>query len=577
MRLQGWHQMGSFGKCGLLVVALFGYTTLVSCTSITSSSDLQITDNEVVESSFPYDPLVYHLDLAILAYQIYGQSLIWPFDPYYEERSNRDNDRKKMMAKVKSWATQQGVFQSDKNLGLDGYRGPGSLNGFANNTTHDPIIYDYSLIDPWNDAITNAEGKWIEYLTPSVITADIKETRVCYRPSGASLGAAATATIDHKHTNLSPNADGYLLAFEGGTGDKGEFGQPASQSLMGFILTREKAGGRYDVHISFRGSRSGSAGRAALQALKDRNASGNPDWITDLGYNRLSPNGGGAYISTAGAVHRGFAKSVRSIMPTLMHCLSEVPSLKDGAEPDNIYVTGHSLGGALAQHFVSSILMGNQYGPNATGAKLPVALRSWPWTNIKLITYSAPRAGDEIFAKTLTVDKLQSEYFSSSIRPIDPRAIKVTDKQILTRLMDKNRPAAFRVLNSKDPISTEKIAGGKHVGKTVYVNRASALSSLGKPDFSAHQQNQVRDYMLNSLQDSRVPKLAIRYVPMIGYNPQFDEKSKGSVVEIEKLTEATKAYYRNKNIWFNFSKFDENVKLRRAIRDTPEVIDATRQ
>ena len=35
--------------------------------------------------SFPYHPLVYHLDLSILAYQLYGQTLVWPFDPYYEE------------------------------------------------------------------------------------------------------------------------------------------------------------------------------------------------------------------------------------------------------------------------------------------------------------------------------------------------------------------------------------------------------------------------------------------------------------------------------------------------------------
>ena len=31
--------------------------------------------------SFPYHPLVYHLDLSILAYHLYGQSLVWPFDP----------------------------------------------------------------------------------------------------------------------------------------------------------------------------------------------------------------------------------------------------------------------------------------------------------------------------------------------------------------------------------------------------------------------------------------------------------------------------------------------------------------
>jgi hypothetical protein len=29
-------------------------------------------------SDFPYNPLVYHMDLSILAYQLYAQSLVWP-------------------------------------------------------------------------------------------------------------------------------------------------------------------------------------------------------------------------------------------------------------------------------------------------------------------------------------------------------------------------------------------------------------------------------------------------------------------------------------------------------------------
>ena len=36
----------------------------------------------------PYHSLVYHLDLSILAYQLYSQSLVWPFDPYYEDLNN---------------------------------------------------------------------------------------------------------------------------------------------------------------------------------------------------------------------------------------------------------------------------------------------------------------------------------------------------------------------------------------------------------------------------------------------------------------------------------------------------------
>lgn len=561
--------MSKYKRSGLLALTAVGCLVLAGCVSILTAPSSKIADSENAKSSFAYNPLVYHLDLAILAYQLYGQSLVWPFDPYYEERSNGDNDRKKMMAKVKTWTGKQGASQVSNKPRLNSFRGPGQLNGFANNNSHDPIIYNYNLIDPWNQAITNADGKWIEYMTPRAITANIKDVRVCYRPIGASLDTAATAKIKRKHSNISANANGYLLAFEGATGDKGEAGQPASQSLMGFIMTREKPSGGYDIHISFRGSRSGSGGRAAFEALNTSNASGNPDWITDLGYNRLTASEGGAYVSNVGEVHRGFTKSMHAIMPTLMHCLAQVPGLKGGVKPDNIYVTGHSLGGALAQHFVSTILLGNQYGPDATGAKLPASLRSWPWKNIKLITYSAPRVGNATFAKYLTEDKLQSEFFSSPFSATDHNAIKVTNQQIIPRLMDKSRPVAFRVLNSKDPITTEKGAGGKHVGKTVYVNPTESWHTGGLPDVSAHEQNTLRDFMLGTLNDNKIPKVAIRYVPMKGYNPEFDEKQKGSIAEMQKLATATKAYYRIRKIWFDHTLFDKNFKLRQEIRSSP--------
>src|SRR5438046_1138929 len=90
--------------------------------------------------TFPYHPLVFELDLAILAYQIHGQSLVWPIDPYYEEHAgSRGTSRDTMMALVRAWAQLRGPAQVAGGAGLDAYRGPGALAGLADNPAHDPI------------------------------------------------------------------------------------------------------------------------------------------------------------------------------------------------------------------------------------------------------------------------------------------------------------------------------------------------------------------------------------------------------------------------------------------------------
>jgi hypothetical protein len=122
-----------------------------------------------------------------------------------------------------------------------------------------------------------------------------------------------------------------MLAFEGSTGDKEEANQPSSQSLLGYVLLRHLPSGKgYDVHIAFRGSRSGSAQRAALEAIKTTDATGNPDWITDLGFRHLPPSEGGSHASTIGKVSRGFAKSTELTSACIFRCLREVDAIKSG-------------------------------------------------------------------------------------------------------------------------------------------------------------------------------------------------------------------------------------------------------
>ncbi|MEP5180576.1 MAG: lipase family protein [Rhizobiaceae bacterium] len=553
---------------GLGLAALLAAT---GCTSNPYEVESNLTPStapqsgRAAQSTFPYNPLIYNLDLAILAYQLYGQSLAWPYDPYYEEHGGTSAQRDATMMRVHTWAGQTGLEQRARPAGLNGYRGPGSLNGFPDNIGHDPIIYSYGNIYPWHNTLTNADGKFTEYLTPKKITAQIKSAFVCYRPAGADAGSSAIKQIEANRGGPASGASNILLAFEGGTGDKGEANQPASQSLMGFVLVREKPGGAYDLHISFRGSRSGSAARAVLEAFSDGRAKGNPDWITDLGYNRLSSGQGAASVSTIGKVHRGFVRSMQSIHPNLFHCLKQAAKIKRGKSPDSLYVTGHSLGGALAQAFVSSVLLGNRYGPDGQGGSMPTALRNWPWKNVKLVSFSAPRIGDEQFARTLTQTKLQSEFFSTQLNPIDTSALRPNDPAILRRLLDKSRPAGFRVLHSKDPITTEKGAGGKHVGKTVYVNKFSVGQIFSAPSFKTHEQRVIRDLMRSNIADNSVPALAMRYRSMSDINPTRDKSKKGSAEELAKMVAAIKKYYANQNIAIDEARFDRHLATRLQI------------
>lgn len=534
----------------------------VLCACATPSIDLspeaaaKVREQDL--AGLPYHPLVYHLDLSILTYQLYSQSLVWPFDPYYEDDAE---GRDALMAAVRAWGGTTGMAQVAAGAGVNGYRGPGLLNGFEDNPAHDPIVYQYSRLHPWSTSITNPAGRWAEYLTPSEITSQISDVHVCYRTTGMPEGNVSREAIPARREDAAPGARDILLAIEGGTGDKGEDGQPASLSLMALALVRAKAGDAFDVHIAFRGSRSGVGSRTALEALSGSEAMGNPDWITDLGYDEVRA----PFITDSGEVSRGISRSVRSIMPQLFECLAFVGNERVTA-PDNIYVTGHSLGGGLAQHFVSSLFRGDPatagiplYG--SSGDEMPESLRGWPWPAIKLITYSAPRVGNEAWARPLTEDQLQMQFFvSGPATPYDREATGITDPEILPRLTDPARPAAYRVLIPTDPITSASVPGGEHVGRSVYTTEPGAFDALAPPDFEAHEPANVRQQLIDTLDDDRVPPTAWAYHEMTEFNPSRDDAAAGSAPEYEKLADAVRDYHVSRDIWFDTLAFDESFE-----------------
>ena len=508
--------------------------------------------------TFPYHPLVYELDLAILAYQVHAQSMTWPIDPFYEEHAvTLGTPRDTMIGLVRAWAQQHAQVDA-----LDAYRGPGVLAALPDNPAHDPIIYDYARIHPWSHTVSNNEDQWTEYLTPDTITRRIRDVYVAARPIGSDGTTIAVTPVPVGRVDSDPDASDVLCAFEGGTGDKGIAGEPASYSLIGYTLARDRGDGGYDVHVAFRGSRSGSAWRAVTEALSENEARGNPDWITDLAWDTIQLG----EVSATGGVDRGFAHALTYAAPAAIQCLATIAQLR-GAAPISIYITGHSLGGALAQHFASAVLLGDTYGPAGAGPAMPVALATWPWTDLKLVTYSAPRAGDYTWASALSRGALASElYDPGPAETVDADARVVLDPGIVARLIDAAQPAAFRVLISTDPITTTHAGGdGTHVGTTVYVNGTSMLDWIGIDNVNDHEPMNVRAKMLAQFADSTIPPVAWDYLPITALVPDRDEAARGTPLEMQKLADGLVAYYADRGVYFDAAAFASDVDLLFAI------------
>jgi hypothetical protein len=249
---------------------------------------------------------------------------------------------------------------------------------------------------------------------------------------------------------------------------------------------------------------------------------------------------------------------MQSTLPQIFVCLQRAAQLRSGAAPTNIYVTGHSLGGALAQHFTSAVLLGDRYGPDGTGPSMPAQLLGWPWSNIKLITYGAPRAGDETWARALTIDKLESEFYARGFFPFDDNALESTAPEIAPRMIDPARPVGYRVLISTDPITSAiPLDDGQPVGKSVYVNKGCERV-FGAPSTADHEPNAIRDLILEATGDARTPPTAWRYLELNELQPARSDDERGTTAGFDKLKSAVLAYYADRGLWFDSVGFAED-------------------
>ena len=242
----------------------------------------------------------------------------------------------------------------------------------------------------------------------------------------------------------------------------------------------------------------------------DHEANGSPDWVTDLGWDAISASTGAGDITTTGGVHRGFARSMRYSLPTAFACFETIAQLRGGAAPTNIYVTGHSLGGGLAQHFASAVLLGDEYDVE----HMPASVRALALATTSSSSRSAHRArGDYTWAYALSKEALDSDFYDPSpIETVDADARLVVDPSIAKRVLDASRPAAFRVLISTIRSRQRSSAATVHMlGKPSTRTARSFIDWIGVVDSADHEPERVRKLMTDAMADSRTPDIAWRY------------------------------------------------------------------
>jgi triacylglycerol lipase len=143
------------------------------------------------------------------------------------------------------------------------------------------------------------------------------------------------------------------------------------------------------------------------------------DWLSNLTFRPLQ--------GPVGTVHRGFMKALECVWPEMVLMIDDYQQqcLRRGQNPPSLWITGHSLGAALATLAVAKLRMEEDRPVNG------------------LYTYGSPRVGDRIFARNFNQEFV----------------------------------AAFRFVNNTDIVTRApaRIMLYSHVGNFLYLDQNKAL------------------------------------------------------------------------------------------------------